>query len=136
MQQLDELKAFIASPQTTPDELQELLRSSTDQLGNYENARKVIHDAGFEGWTFEVYQESLSIGSDNGEGSVTKPEWDMLRPDARQRLRDRSLYTLNQGRQTFEELQVMLNQELARRAANPAAAGTTGKKPRRRFWKR
>jgi hypothetical protein len=135
MEQLDEVRAFIADPQTDIERLNGLLVRFQEQLVFFDSARKVIHENGMDGWSYEVFQESLRVGSDEAEGDLTRAEWDAMREDAKVRLRDRCLRSLNEKRKTFVELQGLLQKELARRASG-APATSEPKKSRWPFKKR
>lgn len=137
--QLQQALAIVREKATSTDLLHELLANAESQLSRYAKAQDLLDRTGPDGWSRQVYDEALRLGSGERGTSTSANEWELMElfPANKEALRAEVLKTLAEGRDVFGKIKMAINAELAIRAQHAQEAPACGSehKKRRRFWK-
>jgi hypothetical protein len=137
--QLQQALAIVREKATSTDLLHELLANAESQLSRYAKAQDLLDRTGPDGWSRQVYDEALRLGSGERGTSTSANEWELMElfPAKKEALRAEVLKTLAEGREVFGKIEMAIDAELAVRAQHAQEALTCGSEhqKRRRFWK-
>ena len=130
--QLQQVLAIVRDKATSTDTLHELLATAESQLSRYAKTQDLLDTTGPDGWSYQVYDESLRLGGGQGT-SISASEWELMKlfPAKKEALRAEVLETLAEGCDVFGKIKMAIEAELRSRGKSR----TANRQERRRFWK-
>lgn len=115
--QLQQALVIVGDKATSTDTLHELLATAESQLSRYAKAQELLDRTGPDGWSHQVYDESLRLGGGQGT-NISASEWELMKlfPAKKEALRAEVLETLAEGRDVFGKIKIAIEAELQSRS--------------------
>jgi len=113
MNDMEQLITKINSGNMTVEQLEKLLENVNNQLARYGKALEVIEKAGTDNWTYEIYAESLQIGSAGQSKPIARQQWEQMFKNTRLEFRKNALNYITEGQQNFEQIKAHIEAKLA-----------------------
>jgi len=132
---LEQLVNHISSGNMNLEQLENVLKTINNQLVRYKEALNVIEKAGTDNWNYEVYAESLRIGSAGETKPIERQRWDKMFNKHRLELRTNAINYIDEGQRNFERIKTKVETELDRQREAIQKSGFAILKKWWQFWK-
>ena len=128
-------KKDINSGNKNLEQLEDILKNANSQLEKYNQAKSSIIKAGITNWKYEIYTESLRIGSSGDAKPITRKEWENLHIKDRIKLRESVIASIHKGQQNLKRIIAAPETELDRQKEKMNKSISATKKKWWHFWK-
>ena len=97
------------------EQLENILKNANTQLAKYKEALSTITKAGIDNWAYEVYVESLRIGSSGETKPLARQQWENMFTKTRLKLRESAIESINEGQQIFYQIKTTVEAEIKKK---------------------
>lgn len=106
---------LIKSGHLSVNALEELLKTTNDQLRRYEQALNLWERTDAENWTYDAFMEIMRLSSGREPEGVDPRQWNLMLTSGKLKLRTSAGNNLHEGLRMAEEIKTALETELAKK---------------------